>query len=413
MSLQITFREKLINYLNASYPLLWVQTHEEVRVFNDIVEAANTPTATSKRTRTVFEWDAVRGLTKQETNKARSTIADTVAVKKLLEYVGNLTSEFNLFVLKDFHPYFQDPVVRRAFRNLIGWLKNKSITIIFISPICAIPEELIKEIQLMEFSLPSDQALEERLLFVKRAADLTTSGSSFALTPEICSRAVEASKGLTDGEAENAYTLALVENKLFNDGFIETVFSEKVAQVKKNGLLTYMPPDTTFEEVGGLEGLKIWIRQRGLAYSPKARTYGLPYPRGILLTGVSGVGKTLIARATSAELKLPLFQLDVGSLFGKLVGESEANFRRVLQIVDGIGSCILFIDEIERALNKSAVSGQGDSGTSSRSFGTLLTWLSDHKTPVFVIGTSNNFTNLPVEFIRKGRFDELNEWLLT
>lgn len=410
MSSRINFSQKLNNYLNASYPLLWVQTHEEARVCANIYDAFQDPKDPGFRARTIYEWDAVRGLTRFEANRSRVKIPETVLIKKMFEYIDATNEERLLFVLKDFHPYFVEPTIRRYLRNITAKLKSKSIAIIFISPICAIPEELIKDIQLLEFVLPDEKSLEERLLFVQRAAEATkdpNKNHDFSMTPEIVLRAVEAGKGLTDSEAENAYTLALVENKAFNDSFVATVFSEKVLQVKKNGLLTYVEPDVTFDQVGGLNGLKTWIRQRAKAYLPEARSYGLPYARGILLAGIPGTGKTLLAKATSAELKLPLFQLDVGSLFGKLVGDTEKNFRAVIQMVDGIGSCILFIDEIERSLNANAVSGQGDSGTSSRSFGTLLTWLSDHKTPVFVIGTSNNFTALPPEMIRKGRFDEL------
>lgn len=411
MSSRVSFREKLGTYLNASYPLLWIQTHEENRVVTDIANEFLAPPADSgRKPRTIFEWDAVRGMTKMELTRARTPIPDLIAVKKLLEHIDKSIGEHQLFILKDFHPFFQEPVVRRAFRNLVGKLKSKSTTIIFISPAYAIPEELTKDVQILEFSLPDDEGLCNRLEFVQRAAEQSKKAGTthdFSISPEVMLKAIEAGKGLTDSEAENAFTLALVQHKKFTKDFVRTVFDEKVTHLKKTGLLTYIEPDVTFDSVGGLDGLKTWIRQRGQAYLPEARQYGLPYPRGMLLCGVPGCGKTLLAKATSAELGLPLFQLDVGSLFGKLVGETEQNFRRVIQTVDGVGSCILFIDEIEKALNRSAVSGQGDTGTSSRSFGTLLSWLSDHKTPVFVIGTSNNFTILPPEMIRKGRFDEL------
>ncbi|RTL07799.1 AAA family ATPase [Candidatus Dependentiae bacterium] len=411
MSSRVSFREKLGTYLNASYPLLWIQTHEENRVVTDIAGEFLAPSADSgRKVRTIFEWDSVRGMSKMEANKARTPIPDLIAVKKLLEHIEKSVGDHQLYVLKDFHPFFQEPVVRRAFRNMVGKLKSKSTTIIFVSPVYAIPEELSKDVQILEFSLPDDDGLKNRLEFVQRAAEQSKkpgTNHDFSISPEILLKAIEAGKGLTDSEAENAFTLALVENKKFDRSFVKSVFDEKVTHLKKSGLLTYIEPDATFDSVGGLDGLKTWIRQRGQAYLPEARAYGLPYPRGMLLCGVPGCGKTLLAKATSAELGLPLFQLDVGSLFGKLVGETEQNFRRVIQTVDGVGSCILFIDEIEKALNRSAVSGQGDTGTSSRSFGTLLSWLSDHKTPVFVIGTSNNFTILPPEMIRKGRFDEL------
>jgi SpoVK/Ycf46/Vps4 family AAA+-type ATPase len=391
--------------------MLWIQTHEEHRVVLDIAqELLQPPPESNRKLRTIFEWDSVRGLSKMETNRGRTPVPDLVAVKKLLEYLDQKVGDHQLYILKDFHPFFQEPVVRRALRNLISKLKSKSTTIIFVSPNSAIPEELVKDVQLLDFELPDDEGLKSRLEFVQRNAEKSKkpgSNHDFSISPEIMLRAVEAAKGLTDSEAENAFTLAIVQHKHFDRAFVKAVFDEKVTHLKKNGLLTYIEPDVTFDSVGGLDGLKTWIRQRSQAYLPAARAYGLPYPRGMLLCGIPGGGKTLLAKATAAELGLPLFQLDVGSLFGKMVGETEQNFRRVIQTVDGVGSCILFIDEIEKALNRSAVSGQGDTGTSSRSFGTLLSWLSDHKTPVFVIGTSNNFTILPPEMIRKGRFDEL------
>ena len=405
------FTTALNQYLNASYPLLWVQTFEETRMTSEITAAFLAPEEGSGRhARAVYEWDSVRGVRKIERNENYVDQKDTVSVKKMLEWIASRTESRMLFLLRDFHPFFTEPVNRRFFRNMIGKLKHSGSTILFISPIVAIPEELTKEVQLMEFSLPDAPAIENRLGFIQRAALQTQKAGAaraFAIPEDIKTKAIEAAKGLTNSEVENAFTLALVRNKEFNQGFVDTVFSEKVTQVKKNGLLTYLEPDVTFDQVGGLDGLKVWIRQRGLAYTTAARSYGLPYPRGVLLCGVAGCGKTMLAKATCAELKLPGFQLDVGALFGKMVGETEQNFRKVIQIVDGIGSCILFIDEIEKALNRAAVSGAGDTGTSSRSFGTLLSWMADHKSPVFVIGTSNNFLTLPAEMIRKGRFDEL------
>jgi len=225
---------------------------------------------------------------------------------------------------------------------------------------------------------------------------------------DIKQAAVEALKGLTVTEAQDACALAIIENHEFNSAFILSVFEEKVKQVKRNGLIQYIKPDISFDNIGGLNGLKKWIRTRAKAYSQAAREYQLPYPKGVLLCGIPGGGKTALAKATANEFGFPLFQLDIGALFGKYVGESEENFRKVIETVDSVGRCILFIDEIEKSLNKSATSGSGDTGTSSRSFATLLSWLSDHKSPVFVIATSNDHTRLPTELIRKGRFDEVN-----
>jgi len=263
-----------------------------------------------------------------ELNKARSAITDTAPVKKLLDYIEKGTDKVAadrcLFILKDFHPYLQEPVVRRALRNLVARLKTRGTTILFVSPVCAIPEELMTDIQVLDFALPDEKGLSERLQFVRRGVEATRAPGSthdFSISPEIEYKAIEAAKGLTDSEAENAYTLAIVRQKKFDTSFVAAVFDEKIARLKKSGLLTYLEPDATFETVGGLDGLKTWIRQRGKAYLPEARKYGLPFPRGMLLCGVPGCGKTLLAKATSAELGLPAFQLDVGALFGKLVGE--------------------------------------------------------------------------------------------
>lgn len=306
MSSRVSFQGRLEAYLNSSYPLLWVQTHEEGRVVSEISDwVLNPPPESGRRSRTILQWDAIRGLTKMELNKVRTAINDTAAVKKLLEYIEKNSADRQLFILKDFHPYFQDPAVRRSFRNVIGRLKSKGTTVLFVTPLYAIPEELIKDVQVLDFALPGDEGLRDRLLFVQRGVEATKAVGShhdFSISPEIMAKAIEAAKGLTDSEAENAYTLAIVGSKKFDQAFVGSVFTEKVAHLKKSGLLTYLEPDVTFDEVGGLEGLKAWIRQRGQAYLPAARKYGLPYPRGVLLCGVPGSGKTLLAKATSAEL---------------------------------------------------------------------------------------------------------------
>ena len=404
-----SFKERLSNYMRSSYSYLYVQTHEESRVVKEIFQTFTDPKSDFRLVQNIYEWDEVNGLSKMGVDGSESTrnkIAGTDNIKGLMEKIEQLVraNEWQVFILKDFHPYLDkvQTKVLRFLRNLVPLLKARGNMIMFVSPVLKIPTELEKNIQILDFKLPTETELEERLQFIQRA-----SKKDFQITPEVRYNAVEAAKGMTNLEAENAFTLALVENKAFNDDFVKTVFNEKVAQIKKNGFLTYLEPDVSFEQVGGLNGLKQWISLRKKAFLPEAREYGLPYAKGILLCGIPGCGKTLLAKAVSKEMNLPLFQLDVGALFGKLVGETEENFRKLISTVDGVGRCILFIDEIEKALNKDAVSGRGDSGTSSRGFGTLLSWLSDHNTPVFTIGTSNKFTELPPELIRKGRFDEL------
>lgn len=399
----MTFSDKLFNYLKASYPLLWIRTHEEARICNDIIN-----TFKQREKILVFEWDNGNGLVKMEKDGSTAKVKGDTGIKDIIKFVRELggDDERCVIIFKDFHPYIEAPGLVRDLRNSLDTLKAKGNMIIFVSPIIKIPVELDKDIQLLDYALPSEQAIGDRITHVKSSAE-KNSKDKLVLSEDIKQAAIEAAKGMTASEVENAFTLALVTHKTFTSDYVLTVFREKVQQVKKGGLLQHIESDVDFTQVGGLDALKDWMKVRSKAYSSAARKFGLPYPKGALLCGVPGCGKSLIAKATAREFGFPLFQLDVGALFGKHVGETEENFRRVVDTVEGIGRCILYIDEIEKALNKDAVSGKGDTGTSSRSFGTLLTWLSDHKSPVFVIGTSNNHTILPPEMTRKGRFDEM------
>jgi AAA+ superfamily predicted ATPase len=411
MQARIPFPDKFRNYTKASYAALAIRTHEETRAINDVIDAfknATTPVI-------FYSWDVQNNLTKYK-KKANGEIiwekvpGDTgpLGVVKFCRTIGT-KNERSIVFMKDFHEYIGAPLQVRMIRNALEDLKANGTMLVFLGPVTKIPIELEKEIQILDYNLPSEEHLERVLDSVNATVKKRYENDppKWQLTPEIRTGAVEAAKGMTYQETHDAFSLAIVENQKFDNGFVLSVFEEKVKQVKRHGLLQYLIPDITFDNIGGMDQLKKWIKTRACAYSENARKYQLPYPKGILLCGIPGCGKTLLAKATSTEFGFPLFQLDMGSLFGRHVGETEENFRKVVETVDGIGRCILFIDEIEKSLNRNAVSGQGDTGTSSRSFATLLTWLSEHKTPVFVIGTSNDHTKLPTEFTRKGRFDEL------
>lgn len=402
------FIDKFKNYLKASFPFLWVQTHEETRIINEIYMEFQ-----SSKKLVIYEWDAQKNLT-QKAQRGGSVVVNQIqgefGLNKVVDScanLGNTNGDQRIVILfKDFHSYIDTPMQVRLLRNAIERLKTKGITFVFISPVVDIPVELEKDIQLIDFKLPDEAAIETQLIHTINSFN-EVGNDKIDIDPNIKVAAIEAAKGLTHSEVENAFALAAIENNGFNHSFVHTVFQEKVQQVKKSGLLTYLEADTSFEDIGGLESLKEWTKVRSKAYSDAARKFGLPYPKGILLCGIPGCGKTLLAKAASKEFGFPLFLLDVGGLFGKHVGETEENVRNVVRIIDGVGRCILFIDEIEKSLNRNAVSGQSDGGTSSRSFATLLNWLSEHKSPVFVIATSNDHTKLPPELTRKGRFDEL------
>ena len=408
---QTSFADKLKNYIKAGYPLLWIRTHEEARVTREIHKVVKLDDEAAAKLYEYYEWDSVNCLQGRSKEGCRTKVTAEAPLMKVIDVCSKLGREEQkvVVVLKDFHHFIDVPGQIRPLRNALEVLKAKGNMLIVVSPVIKIPVELEKEFQLLDYSLPNEEAIGEQLDFIKTSLERRHKDApeKAALDPTVRQAAIEAAKGMTVSEVENAFSLAIIENKQFTPGFVTSVFEEKIQQVKKGGLLSYMKPDTDFNRVGGLAGLKKWIRVRAKAYSAAARDFKLPYPKGILLCGIPGCGKTLLAKATSKEFGFPLFQLDVGSLFGKHVGETEENFRKVIETVDGIGRCILFIDELEKALNRDAVSGKGDTGTSSRSFATLLSWLSDHTSPVFVIATSNQFTRLPTELVRKGRFDEL------
>lgn len=394
-----TFAEKIDQYRQAAYPILYVQTHEETRAIREIVDFY------SKDPGIVYEWDAELGLG-QRSLRGIQYIENSNEVGALPSLLGSMSEERKIFILKDFYPYFEHPQLVRSFRNNLAKYKAKGHVLIFIGSIIKYPVELEKEIQFVSFELPDEGAIEKRLATMKLGYERDMK-VILELPADVKQSIITSCKGLSVAEIDNAIALAITRHKEFNASFVESVFSEKIEKIKNNGLLTYLTPDFGFENVGGLGELKKWVVSRAKAFTPSAKAYGLEYPKGMLLCGLPGSGKSLVAKATGKVLNVPVFQVDIGALFDMHVGATEQNFRKMIQIVDAIGPCVIYIDELEKSLNKSATSGQGDSGTSSRSFGTFLTWMSDHTTPVFVIATSNNHMVLPPELIRKGRFDEV------
>jgi hypothetical protein len=400
------FLEKLHNYQRAGYSGLFVLTHEESRFVMELNQLREKGEDIS-----IHEWDVQYGLVQSHGQDTVIHPEDTQGPAELLEYIQTYKQPNAIFVLKDFHRHFDNALIVRLLRNCWNQLKRSGNMIVFVGHKFAVPAELQKEIQLMDYDLPDNAAIQERLTYIKDSINNDRKDTGKALieiATDIEEAAVEAAKGMTHQEVENAFALAYINagNK-FNNKFVEAVFQEKIAQLKKNGLLTYLEPNISFENVGGMQGLKTWLNARKKAYSKYARQYNLPMPKGMLLASVPGTGKTLICKAIAKEFDCPLFALDIGSMFDSLVGNSEKNMREMIKTVDSIGKCVILIDEIEKSLSNHAVSGGGDSGVSSRIFGTFLSWLNDRKNPAFIVATTNDHTKLPAALIRKGRFDQL------
>ena len=290
----------------------------------------------------------------------------------------------------------------RCLRDAIASFKGTNKTIILMSPIQSIPIELEKEVVVLDFALPDMKELNLVLtsqLEQARSRRLTTEGRE---------KLLKAALGLTQDEAEKVYRKAQVTAGRLTEEEVNVVLTEKKQLIRRNGILEYIDVDETIDSVGGLEELKRWLHQRSNAFTERAREYGLPQPKGMLILGIPGCGKSLIAKTTSRLWGLPLLRLDMGRVYdGSMVGRSEANLRNALKTAESISPVILFIDELDKSFAGSGGSADSDGGTSSRIFGSFLTWMQEKSSPVFVMATANRVERLPGEFLRKGRFDEI------
>ena len=284
-------------------------------------------------------------------------------------------------------------------------MSNK--TIILLGPVLKIPPELEKEISVVDFALPSRDDLQAQL-----AAIIATADEHDTLVVNLDrrqqSRLVQACLGLTSDEAGNAIAKAIIQaGGRLDQAAIEAVTSEKQQIIRKSGLLEYYRSDERLATVGGLSILKEWLRKRVRAFSEEARAFGLPEPKGILLVGVQGCGKSLVAKSVANSWRLPILRLDVGRLFSSLVGSSEENLRGAIRLAESIAPVVLWVDEIEKGFSGVGSSNVSDAGTAARVFASFITWLQEKRAPVFVIATANSVGQLPPELVRKGRFDEI------
>src|SRR6185369_9233102 len=294
----------------------------------------------------------------------------------------------------------------RKLKEIALHLKNSFKTIVLVSSVLEIPSELEKEVTVLNFPLPAredlsallDQIVADISQFKHVTIDLDAAGRE---------RLLQAALGLTLGEAENVFAKIIVKDQRLSGEDVEEVFAQKQQIVRKSGLLEYEAAHETFAQVGGLAVLKDWLHKRSVAFSDEARAFGLPAPKGILLLGVQGCGKSLCAKAVSRLWHLPLLRFDMGRMFGSLVGSSEENVRRAIAVAESVAPAVLWVDEIDKAFVGSQSSGITDGGTTARVFGTFLTWLSEKTAPVFVVATANDVTQLPPELLRKGRLDEI------
>ncbi|GAP98156.1 stress-responsive protein Ycf46 [Leptolyngbya sp. NIES-2104] len=388
-------QEELNILLQAQYPLIYLVTSEEERA-----EQAISILAQTKPPKRLYLWTVTHGIV--EYGQPRSvTQHNTVSPEAAIEWVMR-QREPGIFVFKDLHPFIDSPAVTRWLRDAIASFKGTQKAIVLMSPMQNIPIELEKEVVVIDFPLPNMTELNQVLtaqLDLVRTRRITT---------ETREKLLKAALGLTRDEAEKVYRKAQVTAGRLTEEEVDIVLSEKKQLIRRNGILEYIEEDETIDSVGGLDELKHWLRQRSDAFTERAREYGLPQPKGMLILGVPGCGKSLIAKTTSRLWGLPLLRLDMGRVYdGSMVGRSEANLRNALKTAESISPAILFIDEMDKAFAGTTGSADSDGGTSSRIFGSFLTWMQEKTSPVFVMATANRVERLPGEFLRKGRFDEI------
>lgn len=389
-------QEELKILIQAQYPLIYLVTSEEERAERTIAEIAQGKNQQKK----VFLWTVTHGMI--EYGGPRTvTQHNTISPEAAIEWVVR-QKEPGLFIFKDLHPFIDAPVTTRWLRDAIAGFKGTQKTIIIMSPVQNIPIELEKEVVVIDYPLPDLAELNQVL-----SQQLETNRSKKMAT-EVREKLLKAALGLTKDEAEKVYRKAVVKSGKLTESEVGIILSEKQQLIRRNGILEYIEEDETIDAVGGLEELKKWLIQRSNAFTERAREYGLPQPKGMLILGVPGCGKSLIAKTTARLWSLPLLRLDMGRVYdGSMVGRSEANLRNALKTAESISPVILFIDELDKAFAGTTGSADSDGGTSSRIFGSFLTWMQEKTSPVFVMATANRVERLPGEFLRKGRFDEI------
>lgn len=389
-------KEELKLLIEAQYPLIYLVTSEEQRAketIDKIVKDLNEP-------RHIFSWTVTNGM-KEYGQLSNKTQHNTTNAESAIDWV-NRKDEPGIFIFNDLHPFISDATVVRSLRDAIVSLKGTKKSIILISPVQEIPIELEKDIVVLDFDFPNLEDLNQVL-----SKQLNQLRNNNEISSDSREKLLYAALGLTKDEAEKVYRKAYVKAGRLTESEVDIILSEKKQQVRRNGILEYIEQDETISVVGGLKELKKWLEQRSGAFTERARNYGLPQPKGMLILGVPGCGKSLIAKTTSRLWGLPLLRLDLGRVYDSAVGRSEANLRNALKTAESLAPAILFIDELDKAFAGNGNSSESDGGTSSRIFGSFLTWMQEKTSPVFVMATANRVERLPGEFLRKGRFDEL------
>ncbi|CAK6700641.1 AAA family ATPase [Synechococcus sp. CBW1107] len=377
--------------IRARTPILWIRSQEEERI-------AALLSAAAKRlgNRALARWDFISGLTGWPGRDGEAARNPLAALDSLAALPADQPA---LLVLHDFHRYSDDASICRKLRNLATSLRQQPHTLVITAAEWQLPRDLEECITLLDLPLPDQQEIETLLRSIAQACGQSMEGELLEQLSHSCS-------GLSAQRIRQVAARGLASRGQLGLADLEEVLEEKRQAIARSELLEYCPTEATPADIGGLDGLKRWLEQRHMAFSDEARRYGLPLPRGVLLVGPQGTGKSLTAKAIAHSWAMPLLRLDVGRLFAGLVGASEARTRDMIQRAEAMAPCVLWIDEIEKGFG-AAGDGRSDGGTSQRVLASLLTWMAEKSSAVFVVATANGVEKLPPELLRKGRFDEI------
>lgn len=413
MTISRDFFEDLKDMLKANYPLIYLATSEYDRTKQYVRRIANTNNFK------FINWDSVNGLKeyylteegKSDSRDFGGESKDTRDYQFVLNYIKSQTDKDDagegetkeVYFLEDYQPFLRETNVVVLLRKLAERFRYYDKHILIVGPIVKLPPEIEKFVTVLNIPLPDRTDLEKRLDSV---LGKDKEGRQVKINDDLRKFHIDSALGMTDVEANLAFRLAKQKVGLHNMEASRLIANEKEQIIKKSGILDYFQLNQDLDNtVGGLDNLKNWLKQRSKAFESKAQRFGLKEPKGILLLGVPGCGKSLTAKCIASEWKQPLLRLDVGKIFQAEVGASENNIREAIATAEAVAPCVLWIDEIEKGLNTGG--GEKDGGTNSRVFSTILTWMQEKTKPVFVVATANDISHLPPEFLRKGRFDEI------
>lgn len=383
-------KKALNSYVDAGYPIIYINSFEETKVDGIISSAMGG--------RKGLEWNGSQGFCDFKTKQnliPGNGLAETLS---LLSADNELDRKF--FVIKDAHLFFDDPKVITCLKSIaLKISQGLDAVVIIVSSVLKFPKELEKFITILEMDYPTQDEIKAQITAFADEQSVT-------ITDELLEDMSMSFKGLTEFEIDNLLAAALADDGMFTRSDLKLIFDQKQQMIMKSGILEMIPLKERPDDIGGLENLKSWLDRKSKVFKSinKAVEFGVNMPKGVLIAGVPGCGKSLCAKVTAQMFDVPLLRLDMGKIMGKYVGESEENMRKAIGLAEAISPCILWIDELEKAF--AGVNGTGNEVT-VRLFGTFLTWMQEKNSSTFVVATANDITKLPPELMRKGRFDEI------